>query len=103
MPIRVRNISQGFIDATGFHPIRSAKDYDTSRSGEPKKYKKHPKKRATKKATKKAAKKGRKKVAKKRNPIPGKWTTAKVRRTKAGIQLLISGKASPIKRRRRTR
>ena len=32
-PVRT-NISEGWYDATGFHPIRAAKDYDYSRAGE---------------------------------------------------------------------
>ena len=30
-PGKVRNIAQGFYDATGFHPIRSSGDYDSGR------------------------------------------------------------------------
>lgn len=56
MALRVRNISAGYTDGTGFHPIRSASDYDPARAGEKKK--KTAKKKAVtkKKATKKAAK-----------------------------------------------
>ena len=36
---RVRNISEGYMDANGvFHPIRSASDYRAKRAGEVKKY-----------------------------------------------------------------
>jgi hypothetical protein len=34
MAMRVKNISAGFVDATGFHPIRSASDYDADRAGD---------------------------------------------------------------------
>lgn len=34
-PERKKNISQGFVDSTGFHPIRSASDYDPSRLSAP--------------------------------------------------------------------
>ena len=95
MAIRVRNISQGYMSPTGFHPIRSAADYDPSRAGEVKKKAKKAtrKRKAVKKATKKA-KKATKKTAKKKNPITTQWKTAKVRRTKSGlIQLLLPGRA----------
>lgn len=39
MALRVKNIQQGFVDATGFHPIRSSSDYDSGRTGETKKRK----------------------------------------------------------------
>jgi hypothetical protein len=74
-PRRRRNISQGFVDSTGFHPIRSAADYDPGRVSERlkarkrKPAKKAKKARKTKKAKKstarqhsavRAARKGRK-------------------------------------------
>lgn len=34
-PERKKNISQGFVDSTGFHPIRGASDYDPSRLSAP--------------------------------------------------------------------
>ncbi len=52
-PRRRRNISQGFVDATGFHPIRSAADYDPERVSERLKARKPAKK--TKKAKKSTA------------------------------------------------
>lgn len=50
-PGRVRNV-EGFYDATGFHPIRSASDYDPDRAGDDYSDVK-PRKRKAKKATKK--------------------------------------------------
>jgi len=39
MAMRVKNISEGFVDGNGvFHPIRSAADYKPKRTGEKKKY-----------------------------------------------------------------
>jgi len=31
---RVKNVERGFYDATGFHPIRSSRDYDPDRAGD---------------------------------------------------------------------
>jgi hypothetical protein len=31
MALRVKNVAAGYVDATGFHPIRSSSDYDPSR------------------------------------------------------------------------
>lgn len=39
MAVRVKNISEGFVDGNGvFHPIRSAADYKPKRTGEKRKY-----------------------------------------------------------------
>ena len=39
MAMRVKNISEGYVDANGaFHPIRAAGDYKAKRAGETKKY-----------------------------------------------------------------
>lgn len=82
---RKRNVEQGFIDAKGrFHPIRASKDYITALEHK------------TDMTSKRAAKK-RASAAKKKNPvqrataaaIPGKWTTAKVRRIGGKVQVKI--------------
>jgi hypothetical protein len=31
---RVKNVERGFYDATGFHPLRSSRDYDPDRAGD---------------------------------------------------------------------
>jgi hypothetical protein len=31
---RLTNVSEGFYDSTGFHPIRASKDYSKARAGE---------------------------------------------------------------------
>ena len=31
---RVKNVERGFYNATGFHPLRSSKDYDPDRAGD---------------------------------------------------------------------
>jgi hypothetical protein len=31
---RVKNVERGFYDKTGFHPLRSSKDYDPDRAGD---------------------------------------------------------------------
>jgi hypothetical protein len=131
MPIRVKNVAQGFYNATGFHPIRSSWDYDPDRAGDmhsegtgrrKKKAKAKPKakKRAapkrkvakrkttaerklitralleragyvSKKRPKGAGKGFGRKVMKISNPIPAKFTSAKVRRLPSGdIQVLIT-------------
>lgn len=33
IPLR-KNVAQGFYDGTGFHPIRSSRDYDPERAGD---------------------------------------------------------------------
>ena len=117
MPIRVKNIAQGFYNATGFHPIRSSWDYDPDRGdpgdtvsegggrkrkrkakATPRKRKAATKRKATtkrrtakrtaKRTVKRAVKRG---VKRSKNPIPTKFTTAKVRRLPSGdIQVLIA-------------
>lgn len=57
MPLKVKNVEQGYVDSRGvFHPIRASSDYDEGRVYKPKpKAKKRAKKRAVKKAVKKTA------------------------------------------------
>jgi hypothetical protein len=120
MPIRVKNVAQGFYNSTGFHPIRSSWDYDPDRAGDmhsegagrrKKRAKAKPKKRVAakrkpaakrktatrkrvvKRAVKRTVKRAsaKRKVSRTRNPIPSKFTTAKVRRLPSGdIQVLIA-------------
>ncbi len=40
MPLKVKNISAGYIKGGVFHPIRASKDYEAGRVGEPFDYKK---------------------------------------------------------------
>lgn len=57
-PGRIQNISQGYYDGTGFHPIRASSDYDPDRAGDDySDVKKKPKARAKKAATKKPRRK----------------------------------------------
>lgn len=114
MALRVKNISQGFYDATGFHPIRKSGDYDPDRAGDDysetgRKRKKRktkakaktgakrktkaaksrrkaaPRKKARKTVGKVARRKTAKKVSRSKNPIPlGRWTRSKVKRTPSG-------------------
>ena len=62
---RLLNISQGFYDASGFHPIRSSSDYDPDRAGDEysdtgRRKKRKPAKKAKARPKKRTAKKGRK-------------------------------------------
>lgn len=108
MALRVKNISEGFYDATGFHPIRGAKDYREA-GGKPKH---KPGEAAAAKRAKAALKRKhasqveghirrpsklsvaelKKKLAK--NPkgiIPKNWTKAKVKRLPNGdIQVMLT-------------
>jgi len=117
MPIRVKNVAQGFYNATGFHPVRSSWDYDPDRAGDMhseggrkrKKARAKPKKRAAakrkpaakkrvvrrtvKRTVKRAVKRtsAKRKLSRSRNPIPATFTSAKVRRLPSGdIQVLIT-------------
>lgn len=111
MPIRVKNVAMGFYDSNGiFHPIRASDDYSRARAGEGRKKKAKkkaktarkrkaaPKRKATtkrrtvKRAVKRTVKRGAKRgVKRSKNPIPAKFTTAKVRRLPSGdIQVLIA-------------
>lgn len=115
MAMRVKNISEGWVDATGFHPIRAASDYKASRAGEKRKYAPGKKAAAKRKAaaeikthTRRKAKKSvaeikkmlapksaaGKRVVKAKNPkaaIPKSWTKAKVKRLANGdIQLMLT-------------
>lgn len=115
MALRVKNIAQGFYDASGFHPIRSSPDYDPTRLDEPERgrYGTAPKRRKKGKgygshkkwaAPKSRAKSRRKTKAKrKKNPIPTKWTTAKVKRTSSGDVQVMLTKSAVRKRSRRRR
>ena len=116
MALRVKNVAAGYVDASGFHPIRSSSDYDPKKLKDEKRKKSETarkkkiggwkvsgnakyqgytnapaKKKAApkKRATKKTATK--KSVAKKANPLPvGKWKSAKVMRTKSGdVKVMI--------------
>lgn len=51
IPVRRRNVAQGYYDATGFHPIRSSWDYDPDCAGD--EYESRPKKRAKSKKSRK--------------------------------------------------
>ena len=82
---RKRNIEQGFYDKQGrFHPIRASKDYITALE-----YKTDMTSRAA--ARKRAAAAKKKKnpsvIRASENAIPGKWTTAKVRRIGGKVQV----------------
>lgn len=106
MAMRVKNISEGFVDASGvFHPIRAAGDYKAGRAGEKKKYKPGKKAAAKRKATSQV--KTHKRVAAKRsvadikkmlaggakkNPLPvGKWTKVKIKPMANGdVKVLIT-------------
>lgn len=109
MAMRVKNISEGFVDANGvFHPIRAAGDYKAGRAGEKKKYKPGKKAAAKRKATSQV--KTHKRVAAKRsvadikkmlgvgkaggakkNPLPmNKWTNVKIKPLANGdVKILI--------------
>lgn len=110
MPLRVKNIEQGFTDSQGrFHPIRASSDYDPVRAGDnlppelKKKFARSGRKKATKKAATKAVKKAAKKTVargavrlssrkqRKRNPIPvDRYIKARVKRTRSGdIKIMI--------------
>jgi hypothetical protein len=82
---RKRNVEMGFRDKQGrFHPIRASKDYIPSLEHRLE-------------SVSGRGKKKKKPAAKKRNPvqrasasaIPGKWTTAKVRRVGGKVQVKI--------------
>jgi hypothetical protein len=116
--MRVKNIAAGFYDAQGFHPIRSSADYDPDRAGDEYSQRKPRAKRRKKPAGRKP-KPGARKHAKrspavrrvastlralgrKRNPIPVKWVTAKVRRLGNDVQVLLFPKGRVAKRRAKT-
>ena len=115
MAMRVKNVAAGFYDAHGFHPIRSSADYDPDRAGDeysqPKpgaKRKKKPTGRKPKPGARKHAKRSPavrrvastlRALGRKRNPIPVKWTTAKVRRSGNDVQVLLFPKGKAAKRR----
>lgn len=108
MALRVKNIQQGFVDATGFHPIRSSADYDDERTGD--NYEPRPRKRATKKrkpatkkrATKKAAKRkvtAKRKPARKANPaLKKRKTTAKRKRVSNPLPIGLNWTKAYIRR-----
>lgn len=105
MAMRVKNIAAGFYNATGFHPIRSSADYDPDRAGDEysqRRPKAKRKKRATGRKPKPKAKAHRRRTAKvgrKRNPIPVKWATAKVRKVGNDVQVMLFPKKRVAKRR----
>lgn len=93
MALRVKNIQQGFVDATGFHPIRSSSDYDTKRSGEVKKKRKA----ATKKRKAKST------TATKRRKATSRPATKRAKKTKyqtAAYKRRVSVKRAPARRKR---
>ncbi len=49
-PKRRRNIERGFYSATGFHPLRSSRDYDPDRAGDDYSQRSAPRKRKAKKS-----------------------------------------------------
>jgi len=104
MAMRVKNIAAGFYDSTGFHPVRSSADYDPDRAGDsysqrsPKAKRK--KKASGRKPRPKAHRARTAKVNRKRNPIPVKWATAKVRKLGNNIQVMLFPKRKVAKRRR---
>lgn len=75
MPLKVKNVEQGYVDSRGvFHPIRASSDYDEGRVYKPKpKAKKRAKKRAVKKAVKKTA------TRRKTTKAPARKTTGGLR------------------------
>ena len=107
MAMRVKNIAAGFYDSTGFHPVRSSADYDPDRAGDsysqrsPKAKRK--KKASGRKPRPKAHRARTAKVSRKRNPIPVKWATAKVRKLGNNIQVMLFPKRKVAKRRARRR
>jgi hypothetical protein len=119
MAMRVKNVAAGFYDAAGFHPIRSSPDYDPDRAGDD--YSQRRRKPAAKRKKKatgrkpKARKHARRTPAvrraastlralgRKRNPIPIKWATAKVRKVGNDIQVMLFPKGKVAKRRARRR
>ena len=92
MPLRVRNVEAGFVDATGFHPLRSSRDYDPDRAGDD--YGERPKRKVAKR------KKAKGKVSKgKRNPIPkgipkGKFVKARFNRD-GTVSVVVPSKRNP--------
>ena len=103
MAMRVKNIAAGFYDSAGFHPVRSSSDYDPDRAGDsysqrsPKAKRK--KKASGRKPRPKAHRARTAKVSRKRNPIPVKWATAKVRKLGNNIQVMLFPKGKVAKRR----
>lgn len=67
-PGKIRNVAQGYYDATGFHPIRASADYDPDRLSDDSEGSYRRRKKATKKSSRKKAttKKAKKKVSKSR-------------------------------------
>ena len=112
MALRVKNISEGYVDGKGvFHPIRAAADYKPKRASEKKKYATGKKAKPSKakktvtvahvkaKAKKTLAQikamlkpKTRKVATKKANPLPvGKYIKAKVKRCADGtVKVMIT-------------
>jgi hypothetical protein len=68
-PGKVKNIAQGYYDATGFHPIRSSTDYDPDRLFDDSESGRSPRRKKKAKAKKKVSTKRRttkKRVVKKK-------------------------------------
>lgn len=77
MAMRVKNISEGYVDANGaFHPIRAASDYKAKRAGEVKKY-----------ATGK-----KRKVSKAKKTVTVAHVRAKAKRTLSDIKKMLKPK-----------
>jgi hypothetical protein len=104
MAMRVKNIAAGFVDSTGFHPIRSSADYDPDRAGDDYSQRsvRGPSAKRKKKATGKKPKPGAHRTRSK-NPITTKWVTSKVRRVGNDIQVMLFPKGKVARRRAKRR
>jgi len=98
-PTRRRNISAGFVDAAGFHPIRSAGDYDSARAGE--RAKKKSKSKAKTKVKTKTKTVGKKR-AKRSNPAAPKRNAQGqfIKRSVARKRTAAKRKARTVRRKR---
>lgn len=114
MGLRVKNVAAGFVDATGFHPIRRSQDYDPERAGDDYGSAKDDaglKYRMVTRGGKRVrvpagalgpAKRKKKAASRKRNPIPTKWVKAQVKRLGDDVQVMLFPKGA-VARRRATR
>jgi hypothetical protein len=116
MAMRVKNVAAGFYDSSGFHPIRSSSDYDPDRAGDQYSQRRPAAKRKKKATGRKSKPKARKHARRarptvsrsalaaafprKRNPIPVKWATAKVRKLGNDIQVMLFPKKAAKRRKR---
>jgi hypothetical protein len=114
MGFRVKNVAAGFVDATGFHPIRRSPDYDPDRAGDEygartdaaglRRRRKRVTKRTTARRRTTAPRPARKRTTRKRtvvkrpvprtrtrrkNPIPSQWVPARVKRLGHDIQVML--------------